>query len=793
MARVRLENGQILIDDKPCSIRGGSMHYWGIPRGLWPKIIEQYKEAHFNTIVTYIPWFYHEPEEGQFDFTGTTVPERDLIGFLELVKEYNLYLIARPGPFINSELRGGGYPAWLFENYPEVVSRRSDGKEAFWVGRGLKVPGQLHPKYLELVYKWYEAVIPVLVKHALGRDGPLILFQPDNEVNLCFTFGVSGSLYDEHVIDPEIGLWKSWLNKEAKIREYCEPPKKAEEIESSRDKVLNWLKFKQWYTLEYTKRLAKKAKELSLNTPYLLNEPTNKTWPWGAGDHATAKRYFEKEGQNAFTAAHTYLYGGEMDLYGLAAVITRLECCKCGPKQPTMSIEGGCGWFKYNEMKRAEYNWELNLKTLVGHGMDSFNIYPFAERLNPEESSITGSLYQYDAPLTEYGEKREVLFAIVSGVSHFLEGWEDYIVQTEKRSDVNIGLFRDLHLLARPERSYEDGLARLREADYGLDQAKSAYNALGELAKLLTRLNINFEYKDLENENDVIDSKKPLLVPNPSFIPDHVEKRIQTHLEKDGTVIIFPNMAGSNVLPGREVKTKCIPAPGFRPGDTLYRVVNGLKVKQVPLGEEIYTFTGLNNRDQILATYQERPIAFQRHLGKGRVIVMGFLPQYLIPSILPFFKEFFLDDLKLDRSCWAHEEGIHVVQRSTVSGEADMLTLVNYSGREINTRVTYSTVSGKDILPRRTLLNMPGKSARFLLLNIPTSNTWIRYCTEEIYPAGDKNTYYIKPQSRGVGEIAFADKVEARLNDEQLKIARSNSDWIAIFPPCEKERILTIR
>lgn len=367
-------------------------------------------------------------------------------------------------------------------------------------------------------------------------------------------------------------------------------------------------------------------------------------------------------------------------------------------------------------------------------------------------------------------------------------------MQTEKRSDVNIGVFRDLHLLARPERSYGDGLARLREADYGLDQAKSAYNALGELAKLLTRLNINFEYKDLENENNIIDSKKPLLVPNPGFIPNHVEKRIQTHLEKDGTVIIFPNVAGSNVLPEGGVKTECIPAPGFRPGDTLYRVVNGLKVKHVPLGNEIYTFAGLdNNGDQILATYQERPIAFQRYLRKGRVIVMGFLPQYLIPSAQPFFKEFFLDDVKLDRSCWAHEEGIHVVQRSTVSGETDILTLVNYSGREINTRVTYSTVSGKDILPRRTLLNMPGKSARFLVLNIPTSNTWIRYCTEEIYPAEDKNTYYVKPQPRGVGEIASADKIGACLNNEQLKIGRFNSDWIAIFPRCETERILTIR
>ena len=33
--------------------------------------------------------------------------------FFEAAKEAGIYLIARPGPYINAEVSGGGFPGWL--------------------------------------------------------------------------------------------------------------------------------------------------------------------------------------------------------------------------------------------------------------------------------------------------------------------------------------------------------------------------------------------------------------------------------------------------------------------------------------------------------------------------------------------------------------------------------------------------------------------------------------------------------------------------------------------------------
>ena len=50
-------------------------------------------------IDSYIPWNVHEPEAGQFDFSG----QNDLVSFLQLAQKYGLLVILRPGPYICGE------------------------------------------------------------------------------------------------------------------------------------------------------------------------------------------------------------------------------------------------------------------------------------------------------------------------------------------------------------------------------------------------------------------------------------------------------------------------------------------------------------------------------------------------------------------------------------------------------------------------------------------------------------------------------------------------------------------
>ena len=47
----------------------------------------------------YVPWNYHETEQGNFDFSGG----RDLEKFLAMAHDIGLLVILRPGPYICAE------------------------------------------------------------------------------------------------------------------------------------------------------------------------------------------------------------------------------------------------------------------------------------------------------------------------------------------------------------------------------------------------------------------------------------------------------------------------------------------------------------------------------------------------------------------------------------------------------------------------------------------------------------------------------------------------------------------
>lgn len=52
-----------------------------------------------SSFLSYVPWNYHEPEPGIYNFNGS----RDLIAFLNEAAKLNLLVILRPGPYICAE------------------------------------------------------------------------------------------------------------------------------------------------------------------------------------------------------------------------------------------------------------------------------------------------------------------------------------------------------------------------------------------------------------------------------------------------------------------------------------------------------------------------------------------------------------------------------------------------------------------------------------------------------------------------------------------------------------------
>ncbi len=95
--------GYFLKNGKPYFVISGEIHYFRLDPTLWEKHLKLLKESGANTTSTYIPWDWHEYEEGMFDFTGETNPARNLIKYIKLCKKVGLDLIVKPGPYILAE------------------------------------------------------------------------------------------------------------------------------------------------------------------------------------------------------------------------------------------------------------------------------------------------------------------------------------------------------------------------------------------------------------------------------------------------------------------------------------------------------------------------------------------------------------------------------------------------------------------------------------------------------------------------------------------------------------------
>ena len=88
----------------------GEFHYYRLPNPeLWREQLEKFKAVGFNAVSLYFDWAYHSPRPGVYDFTGV----RDVDRLLDIAAEVGIYVIARPGPYINAEVDGGGFPGWL--------------------------------------------------------------------------------------------------------------------------------------------------------------------------------------------------------------------------------------------------------------------------------------------------------------------------------------------------------------------------------------------------------------------------------------------------------------------------------------------------------------------------------------------------------------------------------------------------------------------------------------------------------------------------------------------------------
>lgn len=149
-----------IINGKKTFLASAGLEYARIPHELWYDRLMRLKRDGFNCVEVYNFWDFHEPHEGQFDFSG----DHDLDAFLKLVKKLGMYATCRVGPYYCAEWSFGGYPIWLhFKDSLKV-----------------RVPNAVFEKYAD---RFLDKLMPVVCSNQIDHGGAVILVQLENEHN----------------------------------------------------------------------------------------------------------------------------------------------------------------------------------------------------------------------------------------------------------------------------------------------------------------------------------------------------------------------------------------------------------------------------------------------------------------------------------------------------------------------------------------------------------------------------------------------------------------------------------
>jgi beta-galactosidase GanA len=156
---VSYDQYSLMIGGKRTFIYSAEFDPWRLPSpSLWLDRLEKIKADGYNAVTPYFDWDYSSPAPGVYDFSGV----RDMNEFLNMAQEAGLYVIARPGPYINAETDGGGFPGWLVT---QSGTARTDA-----------------PDFVAASDQWMSEIDPIIAAHQITRGGDVILYQVENEL-----------------------------------------------------------------------------------------------------------------------------------------------------------------------------------------------------------------------------------------------------------------------------------------------------------------------------------------------------------------------------------------------------------------------------------------------------------------------------------------------------------------------------------------------------------------------------------------------------------------------------------
>ncbi len=607
--RLYIEDGLFWLDDEPLFLQGGELHYFRTPPEAWPHRIGLLQAAGFNAIATYIPWLWHEPDEGMFDFDGSTHPWRNLIGFLDLAARMGFYIIARPGPYIMAETINEGIPPWVFTRYPQV--RLTDPQ-----GNAHPIASYLHPNFRACVERWYRAIFDVLAPRQIARGGRIVLVQLDNEMGMLHWVK---NLVDVNpdTLERFAGYVRTAHGEGLTARypahdltgflraqmTHPTPPYATHVMDDYR-------RFHRVYLRDYAVFLRDTATACGLEVPPVINihgfGNGGKTFPIGLSQLAEAMRI-----AGMVSATDVYpLHIGEGNFHQIL-LINAMTAALQDPRQPLFSIEFQAGG--NNDFSGAQASlYDLHSRLSIACGMRAINHYLFFDGENPPQISPQ-KRHDWGHPVRKDGTTRRH-YGRYPRLSRTLAAYGQALIRSRPRTVTTIGFLLDHFMteinnaLTQPE---TDVLTHQREVvlfDFiarGLALTHRPFNAMA--------LN-----------HDALD---PARTPSLWVM---IERRCDADVQNK--LLDYVREGGRLILVGR----MCVESSD---GRACTRLKDGLGIAEIRGGEPfrsgvirafdhedvpasfIETYAGAF--DEIFATHERGVTGFVKRVGQGQVMMLG--------------------------------------------------------------------------------------------------------------------------------------------------------------------------
>ncbi|HEV2207005.1 MAG TPA: beta-galactosidase [Candidatus Acidoferrales bacterium] len=501
---------ELHVESKPFFIHSAAFFYYRIPRDMWDSMLDEYRRDGINTIDIYIPWNWHEPREGEFDFDGRTNPRRDLRTLLSLIAQKGFHLIARPGPEILNEWRHGGYPGWLLDR-PEYKMDPLDWAEGRYAPLDNLNPrdaeaaaqGWLdNPTHMHYAALWMAAVGRELAPYSSHR-----MFHVEHQGSEP-AHDISGPLLFVQVGD---------------------------------DFAINRTNYAGPAFWRYVEDLAKMLKTGGLDVPVFINPTDMRVSAAGSVLEppigAMGQWYMHPRPETvAGPPLLTSRDASEIEFFS--------EELKTQPDFPPALIEYDAGWYAPADDDRplpdAASNTLLSSRLLIANGIRGFNYFPLQDTYTPAGYSVpwANRSYRWDAALSPDGDAQARMQA-VARTAQFLNVWGPLLAASHKRADFGIiyplGAYPQKSLSPADILNVSDTVMRI-ERVVGLD--------------LLSSELLDPEYQPVEQLLRDPLVLLPVFDPaKPQFeLSGRAQQRIVDYVRRGGTLLVFPTRPAGNII-----------------------------------------------------------------------------------------------------------------------------------------------------------------------------------------------------------------------------------------------------